>query len=137
MIPARFWGLVDKTADCWIWRGSINNWGYGIYSARRTSGIAHRIAYELINGPIPDGLQLDHLCRRRCCVNPQHLEPVTLKENLRRGEGHTGKRFRQTHCIHGHEFTAANTYWAPNSTRRCRECRRIRDRASRIRQVAQ
>jgi hypothetical protein len=92
-IRARFWARVEKRPDgCWIWTGVINHNGYGRYTYARPDGRslasrAHRIAYELLVGPIPDGLQLDHLCRVKACVNPAHLEPVTQDENMRRTRG--------------------------------------------------
>jgi hypothetical protein len=121
--------MVDKTQDCWNWTGALDN-GYGRFQGGpRGSKVhrAHRLAYELLVGPIPEGLVLDHLCRNRRCVNPDHLEPVTNRINVLRGEGWAASRARQTHCIHGHEFTPANTYVDPKrGTRGCRECRRGR-----------
>lgn len=83
--------------------------------------MAHRMAYEELVGPIADGLQIDHLCRVRCCVNPAHLEPVTQAENIRRGVSPTAANRRKTHCKHGHEFTTENTRLVPEG-RICRRC---------------
>lgn len=82
--PERFWEKVKKTDGCWIWTASIYGKGYGKYTVRGKHYAAHRYAYELIKGKIPDGMQLDHLCRNKLCVNPDHLEPVTNAENQRR-----------------------------------------------------
>lgn len=124
--PARFWAQVTITPSCWLWNGAINTYGYGIYGLRRKTFRAHRIAYELLIGPIPDGKQLDHVkargCANRHCVNPAHLEPVTSQENNRRGDGFAGRRFRQTSCVHGHAYTPANTYISKDGCRRCRAC---------------
>ena|ERR1017187_5792568 len=121
---------VNPEAGCWMWLGYLIHGGYGYVKGR---GYAHRLIFEALRGPIPAGLQLDHLCHSRdllckggvlCphrrCVNPEHLEPVTNLENQRRGV-----RARQTHCIYGHPFDEANTYVAPRG-RACRECHRIR-----------
>ena len=97
---ARF---VVKTETCWIWQGK-KDYGYGRVGMNGTHHRAHRLIYEALKGPIPEGLQLDHLCRNRSCVNPNHLEPVTGAQNCRRGIG------SKTHCKHGHEFTEENTY---------------------------
>ncbi len=121
----RFWAKVDKTDDCWLWTGAINQSGYGTLSlGSRSEGTigAHRASYILNIGTIPDGLQLDHLCRVRHCVRPEHLEAVTPRENKRRGEGVAGTKSRQTHCVHGHVFDEANTHIRSNGTRQCREC---------------
>lgn len=83
---------------------------------------AHRVVYEQVVGPIPDGLVLDHLCRVRCCCNPDHLEPVTHIENIMRGAGTGAANAVKTHCKNGHEFTVENTYERPTGGRACRTC---------------
>ena len=124
---ASFWSLVDRGPDCWLWTGLIDRYGYG---RRHTGGeiLAHRIAYRLVVGPIPAGLQLDHLCRNRRCVNPAHLEPVTGRENLRRSPLMPGiARAARTTCRNGHPYDDANTRVSvgPNGTGRvCRTCNR-------------
>ena len=111
--------------ECWIWTGDTDTGGYGrLYVSRdRTSVAAHRYAYELLIGPIPAGLQLDHLCRVRACVNPAHLEPVTLKENLNRGEGKSHRAARTDTCQSGrHKFSEVGVYVDARGYRRCRAC---------------
>jgi hypothetical protein len=124
-IHERFWTCVEKTDSCWLWTASTSR-GYGIFSwqidHRRHTVQAHRYAYQQIIGAIPDGLQLDHLCRIRRCVRPSHLEPVTNLENQRRG-----LRANATHCINGHPFDAENTYVKPDGGRQCKTCRRATD----------
>ncbi len=126
----RFWRQVDKTPTCWLWTGGLTGAGYGGFGAERIAEtkrnrfvLAHRFAYELIIGPIPDGLQLDHLCRVPRCVRPSHLEAVTPRTNTLRGIGPTAVAARRTHCVNGHDFTAENT-WHYGGARHCRECRR-------------
>ncbi len=85
---------------------------------------AHRWAFEQFKGPIADGLQIDHLCRVRHCVNPDHLEAVSQRANILRGEATSAQRARQTHCKRGHRFDLANTYIRPAGHRNCRACRR-------------
>ena len=113
---------------CWEWKGPGTH-GYGqIGQGRRGQrAYVHRIAYILWRGEIQDNLTVDHLCRNRGCANPRHLEIVTLRENLRRGNGFPGLNARKTHCDQGHEFTLENTYqW--KRKRKCRICRRERNR---------
>lgn len=116
---------------CWIWQLSTTSDGYGKATVQGRRLYAHRVSYEEHVGPIPEGLTIDHLCGVRACVNPAHLEPVPLAENIRRGQGWPGINARKTHCIRGHEFTPENTM--PNQGgRRCRACKdqhnRNRDR---------
>ena len=126
----RFWNKVVKEGpkDCWLWIGTITANGYGQVKHNGRDIGAHRAAYQILVGPIPDGLTIDHLCRNRRCVNPTHLEPVTTKENLRRGLSPTAINARKTHCIHGHEFTKDNTYHRKGIGRRCRTCARALNR---------
>ena len=132
----RFWAKVEKKPNgCWDWTASCFWDGYGMFRWEgHPSGRAHRYSYELHRGRIPDGKIIDHLCRNRKCVNPDHLEVVTNRENIMRGEGpekiadfHRSK----THCPHGHEFTEENTYMAKEQKkcvrqRQCRTCTRLR-----------
>lgn len=132
-IEERFWAKVEKAGpdECWVWTGYLTR-GYGQVGNTR----AHRFSYEQLVGPIPDGLQLDHLCRNRACVNPAHLEPVTSRENTLRGENQVAVNARKTHCNHGHEFTPENTYMAPRG-RECRECHRRWNREYRARKAVE
>ena len=126
----RFWASVDlwDPDHCWLWTGGTHAGGYGRIMHEGRLVRAHRFAYEHFRDPIPDGLQLDHLCRVRHCVNPKHLEVVSAKDNLRRGYGVAGTHRRQTHCKRGHEFTPENTYREPSrpGSRSCRKCQRQR-----------
>lgn len=127
----RFWSKVNKTSTCWLWTGQSRS-GYGLFSwgSRDTlsSECAHRHAYRLIKGSIPDGMVLDHLCRIPLCVNPDHLEPVTLGENVLRGIGTSAINKRKTHCVNGHEFTPENTRIGRTGHRACRACDRANAR---------
>lgn len=122
---ARFWLLVGVETDegCWPWEGHLSS-GYGRikFPQYRSPFMAHRVAYELERGPIPYGLVLDHLCRNKACVNPDHLEPVSNEENIDRGEWFPIMNARKTHCKHGHEFTPENTYMVRGVERQCRTC---------------
>lgn len=116
---------IARPDGCIEWTGRKNWAGYGQISVRGRNLSAHRMAYRVAFGPIPDELVVDHLCRNRACINPEHLELVTTKENVLRGEGLTAVNARKTHCKHGHEFTEENTYVYRNGGRKCRECARI------------
>lgn len=136
--PRGSWGntladYIDATGDCWIWTGAHSANGYGrIWDGTRVVA-AHRLVYENLVGPIPDGLEMDHLCRVPACVNPDHLEPVTAKENNRRGAGHpNGRKLR---CIHGHLLSGENIRITPQGYRDCLTCQRRRQVEWRARQV--
>lgn len=130
----RFWLKVrPETNGCWIWIGSNNGQsGHGKFSIQHKPVQAHRISYEHFIGRILDGLEIDHLCRNPPCVNPTHLEPVTHKENLLRGNYKRAGSARRamTHCKRGHEFTEANIRWK-NNHRQCRICQREEQRRKR------
>jgi len=114
---------VEKTNTCWIWKGVKNPNGYG----QASGDSAHRKIYKALVGPIPEGLQLDHLCEVKLCVNPKHLEPVTPRENTLRSEKAPATiNLNKTHCKHGHEFTLKNIYRSPQNPQH-RECRACRD----------
>jgi hypothetical protein len=117
----RFWAKVKRGRDCWRWIGGKNGRGYGVFWESGKLVLAHRWAYEHKVGPIPEGLTLDHLCRNRDCVRPEHLEPVTFAENVARGE-----RATKTHCHRGHPFDKINTYYRKDGNgRECRACHRL------------
>lgn len=127
----RFWSRVEKREDgCWAWTGGLGSQGYGnIIDDAKKRIYAHRFSYSMFRGDIPPGLELDHLCRVRRCVNPDHLEVVTRKVNSDRGFGPSGINSRKTHCIRGHPFDAANTaIYIRNGRqiRQCKQCGRIR-----------
>jgi len=134
VLPPRIATKIEERESCWVWVGCRSS-GYGQIwepAERRMIG-AHRRVYELLVGSIPEGLQLDHLCRNRACVNPGHLEPVTCRENVLRGEGLTARHARQTHCIHGHPLSPPNGYRDKRGQRRCRTCSRAQWRSWRQR----
>lgn len=119
----RFWAKVDKRGpnDCWEWKASKAH-GYGRVSQDSKQLGAHRVAYEFMVGPIPDGKVLDHLCRNRGCVNPLHLEPVTPRINLLRGESLSAQRAKRTHCPQGHPYDLFNTRVSKRGQRICKVC---------------
>ena len=120
----RFWSKVRTGEDCWLWTACTNQMGYGRFVIQRKWFVAHRLSYESVHGPIPDGLELDHLCRVRRCVRPEHMEAVTHAENVRRGNG---GRKPATSCPRGHRYEGANVYVRPDGRGRgCRTCRKER-----------
>lgn len=136
-LPLKFWNSVNKTPTCWLWTAGKTSAGYGLpyLGGGRKNPIrkyAHILAYEDVNGPVPDGKELDHTCRNRACVNPDHLEPVTHKINLLRGNGIAAKNARKTHCCHGHELVGENLFIDNLGRRVCLICRRITDRKRRL-----
>ena len=128
---------------CWRWTGATNSRGYGIFSVvrddRKGSMQAHRAWFEYVNGPIGDGLTLDHLCRNTNCVNPAHMEPVSSRVNTLRGEGVTARNAKATHCINGHPFSGENLFLRTGDKghRRCRICDRAKTQKYRARNAEQ
>lgn len=114
----------EPNSGCWLWFGAGNGWGYGSLGRGGKAYAAHRLMYEALVGPIPPGLQIDHLCRVRSCVNPTHMEPVTQRVNLLRGQTVVARQAAQTHCVHGHAFTEDNTWVSKKGKRGCRACNR-------------
>lgn len=128
--------VVAPDSECWIWQLAPDSSGYGRISfrdgGRRVFRSSHRMMYELMVGPIPDGLVIDHLCRNPICCNPEHLEAVTQQTNLLRGETLQAENIGKTHCKFGHKFSPENTRIVPRG-RRCITCERRRARESALR----
>lgn len=129
----RFWAYItiqsvsyDDT-PCWQWTGHLDD-GYGHIRVNNKQGQAHRFSYEQFRGPIPDGMEIDHLCRNRACVNPAHLEAVTSVVNTLRGESFAARNARKTHCPSGHPYDDANTRIDKRGSRVCRACIRRHSR---------
>lgn len=133
--------VVIDSSGCWLWQGSFNDDGYGVFTVymppssavRKRKRVAHRLMYELVIGEVDSALTLDHLCRVRAYVNPEHLEPVTRVENILRGIGPTAVNARKDECVHGHALTEDNIYRSRSGSRHCRECalRRAREHKAR------
>lgn len=124
------WRLLSRCeqvteSGCWVWTGPLSHNGYGLIGTGSGTQIrrVHRVAFELYRGKIPEGLQLDHICRVRCCANPWHCEIVTNKQNILRGVGPTAINAKKTHCIYGHALGESR-----NGRRRCTQCSLINER---------
>jgi hypothetical protein len=122
----KLWENVERDGDCWVWTRSKNDKGYGQITHDGRVMYAHRLTYQLMVGPIPEGLEIDHLCRNTSCCRPSHLEAVTHAENIRRGY----EAKNQTHCKRGHDLAGA--YITKDGRRDCRECHRAREKAYRV-----
>jgi len=127
----RYWAKVDKRADgCWVWNAARDRHGYGVFQLERRARIAHQVSYEWTKGARTPGLHIDHLCRNRACVNPDHLEQVTARENQMRSPiAVTAVNAMRTVCKSGHAFTEENTMYRKSGGRACRECARAANRA--------
>ena len=130
----RFWSKVAKGENCWIWQASVDRGGYGTFGFDGRVQKAHRVAYQLVIGPIPVGLHILHSCDNPRCVNPAHLRAGSRSENMRdkvaRGRDYNASK---TTCIHGHRFDETNTYLTSDGRRQCRTCIAARKRARRAR----
>jgi hypothetical protein len=124
--------IPEPNSGCFLWGSCINAAGYGLVKLKGRSRLAHRAIYEMTCGPVPAGLDLDHLCRVRSCVNPAHLEPVTRQVNASRGiagKVAAAKQLAKTHCPQGHPYDGGNLYLGPDGRRGCRACRSAQARA--------
>ena len=125
-LPERFWAKVEPEPNtgCWLWTASLSSGGYGQFMIRPSPKPerAHRLAYETLVGPIPEGLELDHLCRVRSCCNPSHLEAVTHRENVLRGTSPYASAARKTHCDHGHPLDSTRWKGRKRTIRCCSVC---------------
>jgi hypothetical protein len=126
--------IPEPNSGCWLWLGAVRGWrrspmhgGYGVLWRDGDNFPAHRVAYELYVGPIPEGMVIDHKCRNTRCVNPDHLRPITGRENIMCGNGASARNAAKTHCSRGHSLTGDNVKWVPHrgtEHRRCWACLR-------------
>ncbi len=114
---------VSFSGDCWNYTGGKDRDGYGRTCINGRRGRAHRMVDEALVGPIPEGVVIDHLCRNRSCLNPDHMEPVTNSENVKRGQNVVAINAKKTHCPKGHPYSGENLYVCPRGWRQCRACR--------------
>ena len=127
--------ISDDPDECWIWPGSRTSDGYGTINpmGQADTNLVHRLVFEMFHGPIPQGKTLDHVwdrgCTSKACFNPRHLEVVSLRENILRGDGMAARRAKQTHCVNGHELKGENLYISPKGGRQCRHCAREASRS--------
>jgi len=130
-LKQRFLNKVQKTDSCWRWVGGKQERGYGLIKINGKTRLAHRISYQLFKGELDDTLTIDHLCRNHSCVNPEHLEQVTIRENILRGEGIASHNARKTHCIRGHLLSGDDLHIRTDGKRYCLACDRIAKRERR------
>jgi hypothetical protein len=117
--------VMPVPTGCWLWTGGVSKWGYGKFKVEGRTLAAHRWGYEALVGPVPEGLQIDHRCRVRSCVNPSHLDAVTCRENLLRGDTFQARNAAKTHCPKGHPYSGDNLMLSAGG-RYCRTCTRAR-----------
>lgn len=127
-LTPRFWSKVNKGSSCWTWIGGKTATGYGCFYLNGKLRLAHRVSWEAAYGKIPPRLTIDHLCRNPSCVRPDHLEVVTIRENIRRGNGWSARNARKTHCPQGHPLISSNLSIPDLPGRKCLTCRRDYDR---------
>ena len=128
----RFLAKVVKTDSCWLWQAATSSEGYGAFWFEGALTPAHRWLYGQTVGPLEDGSHIDHLCRVRSCVNPSHLEQVSERTNVLRGEGPCAENARKDSCVHGHPYSLTNTRIRPDGKRACRTCAREDSRRRRL-----
>lgn len=131
---ARFWAKVDKAGECWLWTAATDADGYGKFWLNDQMAQAHRVAYTLLVGAIPDGHEIDHSCRVRTCVRPEHLEAVVHRENYARSTHPSAGALRSGQCVNGHDYDSSNTYIDGRGQRACKKCRIEATRRWRARQ---
>ena len=121
ILLSKFWSKVEKTDSCWNWKGGVMSSGYGSFNLNKKSVLVHRYSYEILKHMIPKNLVIDHKCKNKLCVNPEHLEVVTQKENVLRGDSFMSTNAKKTHCPQGHEYLGENLK-IYNNRRYCKRC---------------
>lgn len=114
---------IRKTPTCWHWLGAVSKNGYSKSFMDYKTTTGHRVFYTYYKGVVPEGLQIDHLCRNKLCVNPEHLEAVTSRENIIRGTGFAAKNSKKKKCLRRHLLSGDNLYITPDGRRQCKKCR--------------